>query len=107
MSKTATVLASANVNTEPTPSLKKVGWALLCLAVVLGYLFARSFNPALVLFANDAPLGLLRCQEANALSNYLGAWQDNSWIGSAQPSSLPDVTYGFYLLVGALAYAKF
>ena len=106
MSRIATTSSAANTP-EATPILRSVGWCVLCLAVILAILFARSFNSASILFANDAPFGALKSQDENALSNFFGAWQPLNWLGSQQPSSLPDVTYLFFWLVGALGYAKF
>lgn len=107
MSKSGQASTSPIRTAERASTRGKFLWTFLCLALVLGGIFFRSFEPSLVLFANDAPYGLLRSQEANALSNFLGAWQDLNWLGSAHPSSMTDVTFGFYLLVGALGYAKF
>ncbi len=101
MSSTATTTTSA------TSNLRSLGWCLLCLVVILGVLFSRSFHPSAILFANDAPLGALKSQDENALSNFFGAWQPLNWLGIQQPSSLPDVTYLFFWLVGAVGYAKF
>ncbi len=82
-------------------------WILLVLAAGLSLLFAKSFQPNYVLFANDAPLGALKAQADIALSNFLGAWQDLNWIGEQAPSALPNLTYGFYLVLGPVGYAKF
>ncbi|MDB6037134.1 MAG: hypothetical protein JWM99_975 [Verrucomicrobiales bacterium] len=80
---------------------------MIFLLLTLGFLFFKSFDPASVLFANDAPLGALRSQESTAIQNFSGAWEPLNWIGLERPSALPNVTYTFYLLCGALNYAKF
>src|SRR5689334_11832856 len=107
MSKAPRCVANSRCSSESNPVCRNLGWVALCLGLGLAALFSRSFSPSAVLFANDAPLGVLRSQEAQAWSNYQGAWQDLNWLGAAQITSLPDFSHGFYLLAGALGYAKF
>ena len=57
--------------------------ALVCLAGLLAYVFRSSFDPALLLFANDAPFGVISAQADIAWTNFLGYWQDLNWLGSA------------------------
>ena len=80
---------------------------LVLLLLLLAALFHQSFSEREVLFANDAPLGQLKTQEGLGLSNFRGVWMDLNWIGSTQPSALPNVSNLLYVLGGPLFYAKF
>ncbi len=77
------------------------------LVLLLALFFRQSFSEPQVLFANDAPLGQLKTQEGKGLSNFRGVWIDLNWIGFTQPSALPNVSNGLYLLAGPLLFAKF
>lgn len=67
---------------------------LLLLAVVL-FLFRTGFDSDRVLFANDAPLGVI---QSHAFDQQLGwaFWQDLNWVGGEQPSAAPNVTTAFF-----------
>src|SRR5437870_12082338 len=79
----------------------------LCLLAVLCLFFRQSFSEFQVVFANDAPLGQLKTQEGKGFSNFRGVWIDFNWIGFTQPSALPNISNGLYLLAGSLGFAKF
>jgi len=74
-----------------------------CLVLVLGFLFRESFEEEKVVFANDAPLGLI---QAHAFDEKVGGWsywQDLNWIGGELPSAMPNFTkcfFEFCLMVG-------
>jgi hypothetical protein len=92
---------------------KDWGVAMLCLAVVLGYLFRQSFESEKVLFSNDAPLGLVSSKAGVSASTFEGIvsgfWQDLNWIGIEMPSVLPGLSWGIFQIIGAnpVANAKF
>jgi hypothetical protein len=92
----------------------KTSFAIACgiLLAVLALLFFRSFHPDYVLFANDAPLGLISSeanQQASTIRGlFTGFWNDLNWLGIKQPSVLPNVSFGLYLILGGpVANAKF
>jgi hypothetical protein len=93
--------------------LKNWAVAMLCLAVVLGFLFRQSFTPEKVLFSNDAPLGLISSKAGVSASTFEGIvsgfWQDLNWIGIEMPSVLPGLSWGIFQVIGAnpVANAKF
>ena len=69
-----------------------------CLVLVLGFLFRESFEEKKVVFANDAPLGLI---QAHAFDKKVGGWsywQDLNWIGGEFPSAMPNFTKCFFEL---------
>ena len=83
---------------------------LLCLAVVAGVLlvlFARSLNPALVLFANDGPLGANMARAFDPPSSFFGVWVDLNWLGFNSGAHLVTPTYGLLWLLGPVYFAKF
>jgi Bacterial membrane protein YfhO len=90
-----------------TNSRRALALATLACLAVLFLLFHRSFSEGNVLFANDAPLGQLKPQEGKGLSNFSGVWMELNWIGSTQPSALPNVSNVLYLLLGAVGFSKF
>src|SRR5688572_4615747 len=87
--------------------------AMLCQAVVLGFLFRQSFEADKVLFSNDAPLGLISSKAGVEASKFEGIvsgfWQDLNWIGIEMPSVLPGLSWAIFQLVGAdpVSTAKF
>lgn len=94
------------------PAWKEFGVALVCLAIVLGFLFRKSFEPEQILFSNDAPLGLISSKAANAASSFngivTGFWQDLNWIGIEEPSVLPGLSWAMYQVFGGpVMNAKF
>lgn len=86
---------------------------MLCLVVVLGFLFRQSFDSEKVLFSNDAPLGLISSKAGVSASTFEGIvsgfWQDLNWIGIEMPSVLPGLSWGIFQIIGAnpVANAKF
>jgi hypothetical protein len=78
-----------------------------CLALVLGFLFARSFGDSEVLFSNDGPLGLISAQAEDAWKHFTGIWLPLNWIGTQGPASLPTLTQVLFLLLGPVGFAKF
>ncbi len=98
--------------TSEGPGWKQAAAAMLCLAVVLGFLFRDSFQADQVLFSNDAPLGLISSRAGVEASTFEGIvsgfWQDLNWIGIEMPSVLPGLSWGmFQLFGGPVANAKF
>ena len=94
--------------TQPAPSPQPKSafwrWHILPTALVLLLFFARSFSPELVLFANDAPLGLVASQAQWPLDNFTGYWQHLHWFGNQQPGAQPNITQALYALIGPAVF---
>src|ERR1041384_985866 len=92
---------------------KDWGVAMVCVGIVLAFLFRQSFQPEKVLFSNDAPLGLISSKAgvtASTLNGIVtGFWQDLNWVGIEMASVLPGLSWGFFQLFGsdAVINAKF
>lgn len=88
-----------NTKTASSP-LKDWAVAMLCLALVLGFLFRESFDDRKVLFSNDAPLGLISSKAGVDASTFdgivTGYWHDLNWIGIEMPSVLPGLSWGMF-----------
>ncbi|MCI0534848.1 MAG: hypothetical protein L0Z50_06445 [Verrucomicrobiales bacterium] len=93
----------STTNSRISPLLLLLG----CLILLLSVFFRSSFSESQILFANDAPLGQLKTQEGKGLDNFFGVWMELNWIGSTQPSALPNLSNFLYLFVGPLGFAKF
>src|SRR4051812_13952965 len=91
---------------------KNWAMALLCLGLVLGFLFRQSFDERMVLFSNDAPLGLISSNAGVTASTWEGIvsgfWQDLNWIGIEMPSVMPGLSWGMFQIFGTpVVNAKF
>ena len=80
--------------------------ALLVILVPMLILFSRSFDPKLVVFANDGPLGYTSAQCCSVPEIFTGFWQDLFWLGAEQPSASPTISGGLDLAFGPLICAK-
>jgi hypothetical protein len=80
--------------------------AVLCIPMLI--LFRQSFEPNLVLFSNDGPLGMIIAQYNHRLEAFLGYWEPLNWIGIQLPTALPQITSAFfYLSSSPMFFAKF
>ena len=93
-------------STPPPP--RGNGWLLLTIAlvVVLAALFIRSFLPGQALFANDAPLGVLKTKALAVPESFLGIWNELNWLGGDNGAFLPNVR-GFLMFLGPLGNINF
>ena len=69
----------------------------LLVAILVLFFGKEIVSPDLVLFSNDGPLGSLNSQAART-SGLGGTWRDLNWLGGADVSASPDVTYLFWKL---------
>ena len=76
------------------------------LALVLGFLFCRSFVPQDVLFSNDGPLGGLVTEENRLPQGFLGIWADLNSIGSNSGTFTLSISELLRAIVSPVAYAK-
>ncbi len=109
-------MTSSTVKT-PLPAKPRSGFliALLCLTVLVAMVFRGSFQKDQVLHSNDGPLGIVYAHADQPFAAFTGYWEDLNWVGSEQPSALPNLTQAIYLLLGplfqgregAVTFAKF
>ncbi|MBT3615803.1 MAG: hypothetical protein HN524_07435 [Verrucomicrobia bacterium] len=78
--------------------LKPFGGTALVLIIVTLFLFWDSFDPALILFSNDGPLGSISTEAIEMPGTFSGYWHDLNWLGYEQPSASP----GIYMALGLL-----
>ena len=78
--------------------LKPFGGTALVLIVVTLFLFWDSFDPTLLLFSNDGPLGSISTDAIEMPGTFSGYWHDLNWLGYEQPSASP----GIYMALGLL-----
>lgn len=78
------------------------------LLVVLGFLFRNLLVPGEVLASNDAPLGLMQAFNAERWDYFWhGSWANLSWLGTEAVGTMPNISHGSYVLLGAVGFAKF
>lgn len=80
---------------------------LACLLVVFAALFYRSLLPGMILFDNDAPLGLTASESFKVPNAITGWWIDSNWLGLNGGSLPPDVSTLALWFGGPVLYAKF
>jgi hypothetical protein len=86
---------------------RQFAFALVCLLAPLLILFNSSFQRETVLFSNDGPLGAIVATADTAHKAFTGFWQPLNWIGTEQPSALPNVTMALFFLLGdPVVFAK-
>jgi Bacterial membrane protein YfhO len=100
-----------NLNKQSTtpPSSNRYGFlvSLFCLLGILVLLFHQSFEPNMVVHSNDGPLGSIVAKSSSLPGTYSGYWQDLTWVGTAQPSAMPNISVTLNLLLGPYLFAKF
>lgn len=77
------------------------------LVLILGFLFAKSFQPEQVLFANDGPLGAAMAANVDLPQGFTGFWPDLNWLGVNGGTLAVSPTNLIRWCVGDLNYAKF
>jgi hypothetical protein len=77
------------------------------LAVILAVLFAKSFLPDYVHFANDGPLGEQNATWQRFPGNLTGVWDDLNEIGQSGGAAAPDVSATENWLLGPVTFSKF
>ncbi len=88
---------------------KAVFWPayLIILAVTLGILFYRSFEPDMVHFSNDGPLGPMHSACVKPPGIFSGFWSDLNSLGGNGGSAAPDISGIIGWLLGPVGFAKF
>src|SRR5215212_1511916 len=78
-----------------------------CLVLVLGLLFARSFQPGYAHFSNDGPLGVQK-SACNAVTDSVkGQWNDLYWVGFYGGSAPINLNSALSFVLGPVGFAKF
>lgn len=79
---------------------------LAALAGVLALLFAKSFLPEHVHFANDGPLGAAESAAGRMPAAMSGVWMDLNWVGNEGVASAPSLSNLLSVVLSPVAYAK-
>lgn len=79
---------------------------LASLAAILAMLFAKSFLPEYIVFANDGPLGANSAAAGRMPEAMLGVWADLNWVGNEGVASAPNVSNLLTGLLGPVGLAK-
>ena len=77
------------------------------LAVLLGLLFARSFEPGLVFFSNDGPLGAISSAMTRMPGTLTGLWVDLNSIGSSAGTEYLSISSLLKWIAGPVGFSKF
>ncbi len=86
------------------PILVPAGLVLLLLAI----LFRAVLLPGVVLASNDAPLGLMKAFDDLRWDYFWnGSWANLTWLGNEAIGTMPNISHGSYVLLGAVGFAKF
>ncbi len=92
-------------STQKTKTHALGGLALL--AVILGLLFWKSFNPSFVFFSNDGPLGQQNTAWTQAPQCIGGMWDDLNSIGFTAGAFAPSISGLIRWVAGPVGCAKF
>lgn len=85
---------------------KHLALAMGGLALMLLISFHEGLKPNMVHFNNDAPMGLVKSQEENAMANLRGVWNPLNWVGLEQPSGQPEPGNFYFQLTGTELFCK-
>src|SRR5215467_2838893 len=77
------------------------------LALILAVLFYRSFDPNLVHFSNDGPLGAQNTEFLRFPDGMLGLWDDINTIGTPAGTYAPAPTILARWVLGPVGFSKF
>ena len=80
---------------------------LAALTGVLVLLFAKSFLPEYIHFANDGPLGAAEAASSRMPSVMTGMWLDLNWVGNEGVAAAPSLSNLLGCVFSPVAYAKF
>ena len=100
-------LPPAATSTPPVQNGRPAFLALLAsLAAVLALLFAKSFLPEYIVFANDGPLGANSAASGRMPEAMFGVWLDLNWVGNEGVASAPNLSNLLTGLLGPVGLAK-
>lgn len=88
-------------------AMRQFGFVVICLLVLLGFLFRDGLLPGRTVFSNDGPLGAISSRCASFTEGgFYGYWQDLNWLGGSGPSASPSVSNTLALGSGPLIFSK-
>src|SRR5688572_17341845 len=99
--------SKTEVGVGRAPFWKTLALGAFVLAVLLGFIFRKSFQEGQVLFSNDGPLGVVASQADNPMGAFSGLWQPFNWIGNQAPNALPNLSQALYFITGPIGFSKF
>ncbi|HUR47725.1 MAG TPA: YfhO family protein [Candidatus Saccharimonadales bacterium] len=100
-------MAFAKTSTSPRRDTRGFLIFFGCLLLVLGVMFARSFQSGYVHFSNDGPLGVQK-SACNAVTDSVnGQWNDLYWVGFYGGSAPINLNSALSFLLGPVGFAKF
>jgi hypothetical protein len=88
------------------------GWvgflvAFAVLVAILSALFYKSFQPGVIAFSNDGPLGVQISEPLALPSGFNGFWLSLHWIGINAGFAFASITFFLNWMLGPVGYAKF
>ncbi|KAF0179830.1 MAG: Uncharacterized protein FD161_1172 [Limisphaerales bacterium] len=79
---------------------------LAALTGILAFLFAKSFLPEYIVFANDGPLGLTSAAASRMPDAMFGLWADLNWVGNEGVAPAPSLSNLLAIVLSPVAMAK-
>ena len=79
--------------------------AVLVLIVVV--MFHQSFNPKMVHFSSDGPLGIMAAKDLQLPAGFTGYWFDSNWLGASLGVASPSFMFMMMWLFSPVMAAKF
>lgn len=79
---------------------------LAALTGILAFLFAKSFLPEYIVFANDGPLGATSAASGRMPDAMFGLWADLNWVGNEGVAPAPSVCNLLAIVLSPVAMAK-
>ena len=91
----------------PVPNGRAAFLTLLAaLVAVLALLFAKSFLPEYIVFANDGPLGATTAACGRMPEAMFGVWSELNWVGIEGVASAPSLSNLLNIALSPVTYAK-
>ena len=77
------------------------------LVAIVVVLFHQSFNPTMVLFSSDGPLGIMAAKDLQLPAGFTGYWFDSNWLGASLGIASPSFMFMMMWLLTPVMAAKF
>lgn len=99
-------MSSHIASAVPSQNRSQFFFFVSLLTIILGVLFARSFDPDLVAFSNDGPLGVEVAAMNHMPDTLMGCWQDSNSVGSNGGMVTLNFTSLIFWVMGPVGFAK-